>query len=272
MITGYQKENRQYLTMPPVPEAGFHVSNFWDNDDVEVLENGGPFSVLAYMRDLSVLPQEAAMKYYMSEMNCLKKQLVCRLNGSGVILQAGAMQWMAGKIQQTSGIKGAGDLLKKSVVGKATGEGAVKPEYVGTGVVVTEPTYLHYLLEDLSDWGGSVVLQDGLFCAAENAIKTSVVTRNRISGLAAGEGLFNLCLSGKGYFAVECRVPREELIVVDLNNGEIRIDGSYAVMWSKDLTLTVERSGKTLLGSAVSGEGLVNVYRGTGRVVMMPQV
>lgn len=28
--------------------------------------------------------------------------------------------------------------------------------------------------------------------------------------------------------------------------------------------------GKTLLGSAASGEGLVNVYRGTGRVLMMP--
>ncbi|MFZ2730273.1 MAG: AIM24 family protein, partial [Blautia wexlerae] len=27
---------------------------------------------------------------------------------------------------------------------------------------------------------------------------------------------------------------------------------------------------KTLVGSAVSGEGLVNVYRGTGRVLMCP--
>ena len=31
-----------------------------------------------------------------------------------------------------------------------------------------------------------------------------------------------------------------------------------------------ERSTKTLIGSAVSGEGLVNVYRGTGKVLMSP--
>ena len=32
----------------------------------------------------------------------------------------------------------------------------------------------------------------------------------------------------------------------------------------------MERSGKSLIGSAASGEGLVNVYRGTGKVLMMP--
>lgn len=33
---------------------------------------------------------------------------------------------------------------------------------------------------------------------------------------------------------------------------------------------TVERSGKSLIGSAASGEGLVNVYRGTGKVLLAP--
>jgi uncharacterized protein (AIM24 family) len=36
------------------------------------------------------------------------------------------------------------------------------------------------------------------------------------------------------------------------------------------LKFSVERSGKSLLGSAVSQEGLVNVYRGTGRVLLAP--
>ena len=33
---------------------------------------------------------------------------------------------------------------------------------------------------------------------------------------------------------------------------------------------SVERAGKSLIGSATSGEGLVNVYRGTGKVLMAP--
>lgn len=31
-----------------------------------------------------------------------------------------------------------------------------------------------------------------------------------------------------------------------------------------------ERSGKSLMGSAVSGEGLVNVYQGSGKVLLAP--
>ncbi len=50
----------------------------------------------------------------------------------------------------------------------------------------------------------------------------------------------------------------------------LKIDGNLAVCWSSGLEFTVERSTKTLVGSAVSGEGLVNVYRGTGKVLMSP--
>ena len=42
------------------------------------------------------------------------------------------------------------------------------------------------------------------------------------------------------------------------------------MLWASNLEFTVERSTKTLVGSTVSGEGLVNVDRGTGRVLMCP--
>ena len=63
---------------------------------------------------------------------------------------------------------------------------------------------------------------------------------------------------------------RAMLIEVVLENDELKIDGNLAVCWSSNLDFTVERTTKTLVGSAVSGEGLVNVYRGTGRVLMCP--
>lgn len=50
----------------------------------------------------------------------------------------------------------------------------------------------------------------------------------------------------------------------------MKIDGNMAIAWSPSLSFTVEKSGKSLLGSAASGEGLVNVYRGTGRILMAP--
>lgn len=61
-----------------------------------------------------------------------------------------------------------------------------------------------------------------------------------------------------------------EIDVIDLANDTLRVDGNFAVLRSANLDFTVERSAKTLIGSAVSGEGLVNVYRGTGQVWLAP--
>ena len=65
-------------------------------------------------------------------------------------------------------------------------------------------------------------------------------------------------------------LPREELVEITLQDDVLKVDGNLAVAWSGSLSFTVERSGKTLIGSAASGEGLVNVYRGTGKVLLAP--
>lgn len=128
-------------------------------------------------------------------------------------------------------------------------------------------------MEDLDDWNGAMCVEDGLYCASETKVSLSASMIKSVSGQTIGEeGLFNLCLKGSGKVVLECDVPQEELITIDLHNDTLKIDGSFAIAWSENLDFTVERSGKTLIGSAMSGEGLVNVYRGTGRVLIKPQI
>lgn len=141
----------------------FAIKNFTDNDDVRVLGSMGPFTVVEYLKDLSVTPSTAMTAYYCNEMNVRKRQVICDLSKANITLQAGAMQWMAGNVNATTGLKGVGDFFGKAVRGKVTGESAVKPEYTGNGMLVLEPTYRHILLIDLADWNGSIVLDDGLF-------------------------------------------------------------------------------------------------------------
>ena len=249
----------------------YQISNFTDNDDVRILSELGAFQVLEYQRDLSVTPGSAATAFYSAQMNVRKRQLVCDLSKAEVTIQAGAMQWMLGNVNATTGIKGVGDFLGKAVRGKATGESAIKPEYTGDGLLVLEPTYRHLILMDAAQWGGSVVLDDGLFLACDSRLKHKAVMRSNLSSaVAGGEGLFNLGISGEGVICLESPCPKEELIEITLQNDVLKIDGNMAIAWSGSLDFTVERSGKTLLGSAASGEGLVNVYRGTGKVLMAP--
>lgn len=249
----------------------FRVSNFTNNDDVKVLSELGPFTVIEYQRDLSVMPTDAASAYFNAAMNVRKRQVLCDLSKANVTIQAGAMQWMAGNVNATTGIKGVGDLFGKAVRGKVTGESAIKPEYTGDGLLVLEPTYRHLILLDLNDWNGSIVLDDGLFLACDSALKHKAVMRSNLSSaVAGGEGLFNLGIEGTGTLCLESLCPREELIEITLEKDVLKVDGNMAIAWSGGLEFTVERSGKSLIGSATSGEGLVNVFRGTGKILLAP--
>ena len=249
----------------------YQIKNFIDNDDIKVLEELGPFKVIEYQRDLSVMPGNAQTAYYCSEMNVRKRQVVCNLSKSNITTQAGAMQWMAGNVNATTGVKGVGDLLSKAVRGKVTGESAIKPEYTGDGTLVLEPTYKHILLINTADWGGNLLLDDGLFLVCDSNLQHKAVMRSNISSaVAGGEGLFNLGITGNGILCLESFCPKEELIEIELKDDVLKVDGNMAIAWSGSLSFTVERSGKSLIGSAASGEGLVNVYRGTGKVLLAP--
>ena len=219
------------------------------------------------------MPSDAQQAYFCNEMNVRKRQVICDLSKAHITLQAGAMQWMAGNVNATTGVKGVGDLFSKAVRGKVTGESAIKPEYKGDGIMVLEPTYKHILLVDVAEWNGSIVLDDGLFLACDSALKHKAVMRSNLSSAVAGnEGLFNLGITGNGILCLEAPCPREELIEITLKDDVLKIDGNMAIAWSGSLDFTVERSGKTLIGSAASGEGLVNVYRGTGKVLLAPVI
>ena len=233
----------------------------------------GNFHVLEYQSDASVAPENARNEYFMSKMGVRRRQIVIELNGKeSAIIQAGSMQWMAGHVKATTGIKGVGDFVGKMVKGAITKETAVKPEYVGNGILVLEPTYKYLILVDVGSWGEKgMTIEDGIFYACSGTVKNKLTARKTISSTVLGkEGFFNLSLVGEGVAALESNVPYEELIEVELDNDELKIDGNLAVCWSSGLEFTVERSTKTLVGSAVSGEGLVNVYRGTGKVLMSP--
>lgn len=232
----------------------------------------GDFYLLEYEKDVSVNPENAQQAFFAAKMNIRKRQVIARLDGShGVVTQAGAMQMMIGQLHVITNIKGAGDLMKKYVNSKFTGETAIKPRYTGAGLLVLEPTYRYIIFEDLEDWNGSMVIEDGMFLACDDTVQIQITSRSSLSSAVFGEeGLFNTSLRGHGVAVLESPVPPEELIVVELENDTIKIDGNMAIAWSDSLEFTVETVSPALVGSKISQEGLVNVYRGTGRILIAP--
>lgn len=249
----------------------YKIKNFLDNDDIRVLNQKGNIKIIEYMKDLSVNFNNCTIQYYASQMNVRKKQALIELNNDSYITSADAMQWTVGDVQSVTDVKGIGDFFGKAIKGSITNESTVKPKYTGTGLLMLEPTYKHLLIEDVSEWGSGMVLDDGMFLACESSVKYNVIMRSNLSSAVLGnQGLFSLKLSGNGLAVLESPVPREELIEIELEDDVIKIDGNFAVAWSDTLQFTVEKAGKSLIGSAVSKEGFVNVYRGTGKILIAP--
>ena len=245
--------------------------NLLSTENAVVKSQLGGMQVIEYAKDMSVNPITSKTEYFMAKMNVNRRQLLLNLNGNSYTIQAGAMQWISGKVQMSSDVKGVGNFIGKMVSSAVTKESAVKPVYSGYGQVMLEPTYRHLLLTNVADWGGQIVLDDGLFLACDSQLEQKVVSRTNISSaVLGGEGLFNLSLRGNGVCALESIVPLEELIQIDLQDDVLKIDGNMAICWSGSLNFSVEKSTKSLIGSAISKEGFVNVYRGTGRVWMAP--
>lgn len=246
----------------------------WIGDNRKVISELGCFKVIEHQKDLSVTRASAQNEYFSSQMNVRRRQIEITLDGSNTAkTQAGAMQMIIGNVEMATGVNSAKGFLGSMVKAVATNESAVKPEYSGVGSVILEPTYKHIILQDVSEWGaGGLVIEDGMFLASEGTVKHTVVENSQdlATALLSSEGLYNLCFTGSGIVALESYVPIEELIEFELQDDVLKVDGNMAVCWSGSLKFTVEKTTKSLLGSLASGEGLVNVYRGTGKVWVSP--
>ena len=90
--------------------------NNLENANRHFTKRMGNFSVLEYDKDLSVNFYNAETEYFGAKMGVHRRQLVIDMNGTNTaVVQAGAMQWMAGNVVATSGIKGVGDFFGKAI-------------------------------------------------------------------------------------------------------------------------------------------------------------
>ena len=163
------------------------------NDNRKFIKSIGNFHVLEYMQDASVSPMNAMNEYFMSKMNVRRRQVVIDIDKNhSAIIQAGAMQWMCGHVEATSGVKGIGDLFGKAIKGAVTKETAVKPEYVGEGCLVLEPTYKYIILADIGKWGSAgMTIEDGMFLACDANVKSRVVARKNLSSAVLVQKFLN---------------------------------------------------------------------------------
>ncbi len=196
------------------------------------------------------------------------RQVRIILEDSSVKLESGALSYMKGEIEiktKTGGVVGLG---KKFLNSKLTGETMFKPTYEGTGEIFLEPSFGHFALIELED--EEIIVDDGLFYACEEDVEVGAAMQKSVSSMLFGnEGIYQTSISGSGIVVLEIPVPESEIFKCKLFNDTLKVDGNFAVLRTSNVKFTVEKSS-SLIGSVTNGEGLLNVYSGTGEVWLLP--
>lgn len=238
---------------------------------IDTISFGGvTVEVMEYQKFLGMSDIRMAQSlFFMEQQNMKVRQLVAHIENDAIKIEPGAMSYYQGKLNMISGVSGT-NFIGKALKGMVTGEKMARPEYSGTGIVVLEPSFRHFLPLTL-DKGEEIIVDKGMFYLTSKSVSVEpVLQKNISSGFLGNEGWFQIKMTGPGLVVLESDVPMAEINILHLNNDVLKVDGNFAILRNGNINFTVERAGQTLMGSAVSGEGLVNVFRGTGDVWIAP--
>ncbi len=210
-------------------------------------------------------PQKTSIQFGPVNFDVVEKEtlkfLKAEFKNSAVRYEAGGMYYMQGNLELEANLPSAGSFLKSMV----TRESVVKPVIRGSGTVWFEPSFGNFTIMELKneEW----ILDKGAYYASDMDIEIGSFTNKSISGMFSGEGFFQTKVSGTGKVVMLSNGPLE---TIELNNGKLVVDGSFAVARQSSVQLTVAKANKGIFGSMISGEGIVNTFTGTGKVLIAP--
>lgn len=208
------------------------------------------FQVLEYDQLAGGMDIDTAIKLkFMNDAKIKLRQVRIILHNSGVNIESGTLSYLKGNIEMSSKVGGVIGLGKKLFASKVTGETAFKPLYEGTGELFLEPSFGHFALIELED--DEIIVDNDLFYACEDTVEIGVQMQKSVSSMLFGnEGVFQTKLSGSGIVVLEIPIPETEIFKCKLNNDVLKVDGNFALLRTGNIEFTVEKSSKSLIGTA----------------------
>ncbi|HFC08418.1 MAG TPA: AIM24 family protein [Chloroflexi bacterium] len=232
-----------------------------DGTVVEVLQ----YPILRGSSDI----RTAEKLFYATQSGLRLKMVHIKLNKSHVRVEPGALYFMKGNLEMKAST--GGGVLKGLARKVVAGESFFVNEIHGTGEIYLEPTFGHFLLHRITQKESGVIVDRSLFYAGTAGLDISAaVQKNISSALLGGEGFFQTKITGEGVAVLYSPVPQEEIMRFTLEGDTLFVDGNFALMRSVQVDFSVRKSSKSLLSTAVSGEGLLQTFSGHGYVWIAP--
>lgn len=183
------------------------------------------------------------------------------LNNETVRTESGVARYWLGNIEMKNQMPSVKGMLKSAM----TGNTVFRPTYEGTGKLMLAPRFHEFAAIQLKN--ERYVIERGAYWASDMGIEVDVHMNSLSAGLLSGDGFIQTAVHGTGTVIACSPGPLE---VVELRGNRLVLDGAYCVARSAGLSFTVRKSSRSIFGTVSSGQGLVQVIEGTGRVYLSP--
>jgi uncharacterized protein (AIM24 family) len=183
------------------------------------------------------------------------------LQNEMVHVEAGAIASVEGDINVEVSIPS----IRRAYRSLLSEEAVLRPSCEGTGVIFLEPSFGGFHTIDIKN--ESWILERGTYWASEAGVDLALHREPVWTSLRTGEGFidFKTKLSGSGKAIFNTIGPVDE---ISLDNQALLIEGDLVIGRTDTLTHTVRFVGKSLLSKFLSGEKVMRVFEGTGKVLI----
>jgi len=206
--------------------------------------------------------------HYMNSTGVYPTALKATLTGdASMTVRPGALYYMKGRLSMKSQMKGGiAESLRRKIF---SNDSVLFNSIQGSGEVFLEPVFGHYII--LTPGSESLVLQKAQYVCSDRGLAIRSVPRKHLSPvLFESENFFPLILSGEGQAVVYSPIPENEILKVRLYEEILRVDGDFVLMYTSGLSHKAGKSSRSWFESALSGEGIMQEYSGSGTVWLMP--
>lgn len=211
------------------------------------IESNMQFPLVSYdlLPHETVRIQSGAMVYHTGD-----TELKGRLNangGSGI-----------GKLIRAAGrsmVSGESVFITEVTAGSQGGELALAPNVPGTIQALEVTADKNYYLNDSA------------FLAMDGTMQYSMERQSLGRAFFGGQGgLFVMKTSGEGTLLVAAFGSIKEIDLQDAH--DFTIDNAHVVAWETSLNYDIHLEGGGVIGSIGTGEGIVNTFNGTGKILI----
>lgn len=246
----------------------YKIYNLKSNENVEVSAQAGPFTVLEFQD--AAKPQinqgNSAMMNLLIEnlFQHAKRQLIAQMVDHELLIREDTLSWMVGECAINPE---EGSRFNFGILGKNENNSSGLLRIKGNGTMALEAIDDYLMLVNMRDWQEGVVCELGLFEACEGQIKVASELATQISSMQNPQKFLRfISLAGNGVMAMRLPCLSSELVLIEVDKDELRIEGDHAIAWSKTLEFSIQEEQADAPGNAKRKQ----TFKGTGKILLSP--